>query len=279
MVGGARRWLGWTTLVAFAWSVRTASAAETAPQGEQESSWLLAHLTPDWLLTYSTIALMLFTALLWRATRQAVIGGERAVEAAVAAAGAAKDQAVALTKTAATMEALAKASQASSETTIAMAATQRDFWQRQLRAYLAVEVGGAVYQVGEKNLRFEVKPVLVNTGHTPAYRVAVSARAEVISIPVTDSFNFYVPDPIEGTGSVVGQGQQRGLSAILDYFVDEQEVEAIKRGRPRALCAWGTVRYVDVFDVPHEVRFCHTVYWLPDGSVRGHYAPHGNHSD
>jgi hypothetical protein len=42
--------------------------------------------------------------------------------------------------------------------------------KKELRAYVSVVVGSAVYQEREKNLRFEGKPLMVNTGRTPAYK-------------------------------------------------------------------------------------------------------------
>src|SRR5262249_20928665 len=48
----------------------------------------------------------------------------------------------------------------------------------QLRAYLSVVIGTAVYQERDKNLRFEAKPTIVNTGQTPAYNVRYRIKAD-----------------------------------------------------------------------------------------------------
>ena len=42
--------------------------------------------------------------------------------------------------------------------------------RKQMRAYIAVDIGGATYQ--DANLRFEAAPVIVNTGNTPAKHVS-----------------------------------------------------------------------------------------------------------
>src|ERR1700738_4326627 len=47
----------------------------------------------------------------------------------------------------------------------------------QVRAYLSVRINGGIYQDRSKNLRFEPKPLLINTGLTPAYKVRYAAKA------------------------------------------------------------------------------------------------------
>jgi hypothetical protein len=49
----------------------------------------------------------------------------------------------------------------------------------QVRAYLSVRVNGGLYQERSKKLRFEVKPLLINTGLTPAFKIRYTANAGV----------------------------------------------------------------------------------------------------
>src|SRR6266849_5448269 len=50
---------------------------------------------------------------------------------------------------------------------------------QQMRAYICVVIGSAVYQERTKNLRFQAVPSVVNAGLTPAHKVSFQADAAI----------------------------------------------------------------------------------------------------
>ena len=63
------------------------------------------------------------------------------------------------------------------------------------------------------------------------------------------------------------------LDQVVTDFLDDADVDVIKRAEGRALYCWGVVSYLDMFDVERETKFCHYIYWHPDGSIAGYYEP------
>lgn len=57
------------------------------------------------------------------------------------------------------------------------------------------------------------------------------------------------------------------MSAIVDDYVPDEDIEKIKVGAKGALHVWGVVEYVDILDQPHETEFCLT--WMPAGNIYG----------
>jgi hypothetical protein len=151
--------------------------------------------------------------------------------------------------------------------------------QRQLRAYISVTVGGALFQEGPKNLKFEARPQIINTGRTPAHHVRSIIRAAILPFPLPPDFEFPLPEEFSG-GAVLGPQQTFILHGIVDDFVAEEEVEAIKPGtNGRALSAWGTVSYQDVFGTSHHTNFAQSLIWLPNGNIYGYYSTNHNDAD
>ena len=157
--------------------------------------------------------------------------------------------------------------------------------RRELRAYLTVVIGAALFQERrdeEKggDLKFECRPLLVNTGRTPARKVIFKARAAVMPIPLPKGINLPdAPDEDMG-GNILGSQQNANMSAVVDGFCADKDVENIKHGiGDKALYVWGRVTYEDVFGEDHFTRFCHHVYWDLNGDVRGHYIPGRNDAD
>jgi hypothetical protein len=54
---------------------------------------------------------------------------------------------------------------------------------------------------------------------------------------------------------------------MVDDFVDEDEVEKIKRGEGKSLYIWGIVNYEDIFGKKQWTKFCQQTIWLPDGKL------------
>jgi hypothetical protein len=154
--------------------------------------------------------------------------------------------------------------------------------QAVMRAYLAVNVGAAIYQerrVGQGDVKFEGKPNLLNTGNTPARNVNIRIQAAVLPMPIPDDYGFPLTDePVKSAG-VVGAHQTYLLSGVVKDFVPDHEVTAIKEGNGKALCVWGVVTYEDIFGDSHATKFGQWITWLPNNTVFGYYIPGQNDVD
>ncbi len=199
------------------------------------------------------------------------------VKAAAEQSGDMKDSIEQSTRAADAMERSAKAatiaSQAAAQSVVRIT--------QQMRAYLSVRIDSGIYQDRKVNLRFEVRPMLINTGLTPAHKVGYTAKADVLPFPLEDDFTF---PPLEQPRSVFGllAPQQNFIMTAMvnrDFF-DDGEVENIKRGLGRRLYIWGTVIYEDVFGDQRYTEFAHNIVWMPlkDGSepILGNYVDRHN---
>ena len=78
---------------------------------------------------------------------------------------------------------------------------------------------------------------------------------------------------------MLGAGQNATLSAIIDEFVADIDVENIKRGHDHSLYFYGIVSYEDIFGQKHTTKFCQSIIWLPNGTPFGYYIPGYNDAD
>jgi hypothetical protein len=150
------------------------------------------------------------------------------------------------------------------------------------RAYLVVVIGGAIYQQrreGQDDLFFEANPTLINTGSTPARKVSFSIAVDILPVPIPEDFTFPIPETEVKDAGLVGPHQQHGLAATLNRFVPDDEVQAIKEGKDRALCVWGLVTYEDMYGKPHSTKFGQWLTWWPNGRVFGYYLAGQNDFD
>jgi hypothetical protein len=173
-------------------------------------------------------------------------------------------------RSAAAMEEVAKHIETSANAAIESVETVKDRTAKQMRAYLTVIVGSAIYQERRKNLRFEAKPHLVNTGHTPAHKVTYIARAAVLPVPLPDEFDFPLTGEFIGS-AVVGPHQTNILSAVVDDFCPDAEIRDIKAGNGKALYAWGVIHYEDIFGEHQTTKFCQATVWLKNGQIFGYF--------
>jgi hypothetical protein len=165
-------------------------------------------------------------------------------------------------RSASAMETVAKHIEVSAKAATDSVAIGKERSAAQMRAYLTVLVGGAIYQERDKNLKFEGKPILANTGHTPAHKVSYSANAQILPVPLPTDFTFPVSSHRTGSG-LLGPQQKFILNAVaLDYVADD-EVGNIKLGKGRALYVWGDVTYEDIFGERHFTNFCQRLLWTP----------------
>jgi hypothetical protein len=152
-----------------------------------------------------------------------------------------------------------------------------------MRAYLTVVIGTPIYQmrrVGQSDLQFEGRPHLVNTGNTPARKVRILIKADILPNPIPEDFTFPLPDdPMQTAGSTVGAHQTLIMGGIVGHFVPDAEVADIKEGIGKILCVWGVVTYNDIFGGSHTTKFGQLLTWLPDNSIFGYYLTGQNDSD
>ena len=133
--------------------------------------------------------------------------------------------------------------------------------KRELRAYLAVVIGSALYQQKRSankggDLKFECRPILINNGRTPARKIIFKSRAAILPIPLPKETNL--PDaPDEGSGgSILGAGHNANMFATVEGFCADKDVEEIKHGIGKmGLYTWGRVTYEDVFGESHFTLF------------------------
>ena len=154
--------------------------------------------------------------------------------------------------------------------------------KRELRAYLTVAIGEAIFQQRrpQKNggdLKFESRPLIVNTGRTPARQIVFKARAAIMPLPLPKTVHLPDAPDQDAAGSILGPQQTAFLSGIVDGFCADNEVDSIKyTSGDKALYVWGLVTYEDVFGEEHHTRFCQQIYWDLKDNVRGHYVPGRN---
>lgn len=135
--------------------------------------------------------------------------------------------------------------------------------QLQLRAYLVVYIGTAFAQNRERNIRFQIKPNIINAGFTPARKVRWAIRCGVAPNPLPREFALEPPGVDPGLGTMnMGPHQTLSMTGILPEFIEgEDAVAALKAGDTERLYVWGTVYYEDVFERQQHTDFCQSVAW------------------
>lgn len=181
------------------------------------------------------------------------------------------------TRAAAAMELMAASMAVSSKSAAESVATLKERTALQMRAYLSVVAGGGVYQEREKQYKFEAKPLLQNSGNTPAHKVGLSSKAAILPNPLPADFILESPGPPTGSG-VIDPHQDRILTAVVEDFVEDDQVERIKRADGLGLYVWGVVAYDDVFGEGHTINFCQLTTWLPNNHVLAYYTQGRNDS-
>jgi hypothetical protein len=254
------------------------SKARISGQQSDESIWSPSTWSPT---TAFTALLAVFTAILAVGTIRLWTETARLAEGAELQGVDMKESASEAARAATAMAALAANSAQSVSITQQLAETQRDFWRRQMRAYITAIIGTAVYQ--EKNesldLRFEGKPTVINTGLTPAHNVRQRIKSAILPTAFPKDFDWELTPGAVVAGSIIGAHQSQTINAIVDEIVPEEDVAAIKTGKTRALHVWGTVQYEDVFGETHFTNFCQVLTWFPDNRIMGYYNPKHNNAD
>src|SRR5574337_603610 len=189
-------------------------------------------------LVLVTTFLAIFTYRLWSTTKTMVeksekVSGSQLTEMQKSIA----EQA----RAASAMEEVGKHISISAKAATESVTLSRERSAQQMRAYLSVNIGVAIYQERDKGLKFEAKPLILNTGHTPAHKVSYRAKAGILSVPLPDDFSFPLDEKVIGA-AVLGPQQhfitsavRLALSARLTYMAPAPVVKG--RGRSKTLRA------------------------------------------
>lgn len=142
---------------------------------------------------------------------------------------------------------------------------QREFGMMNMRAYIDILIGDAVYQTD--HTVFEAAPYMTNSGNTPARKVRWKIAADVLPVPLPDDFAFPLGDESIGENTI-GSLKGGSFSATIKRRVPDSEVAAIKAGDGQALYCWGVVSYIDMFKKRRRTEFAQMLYWVPSGERR-----------
>jgi hypothetical protein len=205
----------------------------------------------EWFLTYGTALLALITAglaiatyRLFRATVQ--LGRDAKISAS------AQSERMERSVTEANRAAIAMESVAAATTN--NASLVQSMMQKQMRAYVAVELGTAIYQ-DEKN-RFEAMPMLLNTGYTPARDICFTISAAIIDSGSSADVSFPAGMAIIVNDVSLAPRQPLTFRGIAKNRIPDGDVAAVMAGSEERLHAWGKVTYKDVFGGSWETNFC-----------------------
>lgn len=138
----------------------------------------------------------------------------------------------------------------------------RESNEARLRAYVVAMVGSQYRQGQSRGLRFEFRPVMLNTGQTPAYEVRTVARLAFLTLAEATAFDFTVADPTGAAGSAVtlGPRQDRFVQAVFDRRLSKTELREFQRFQ-KSFYVYGTTWYRDAFRRPRHTNFCFSVGW------------------
>ena len=232
-------------------------------QRPPEASWNGWYDDPllffTFVLAVATVILGISTTLLWLTTRKLAIDTKEAGDA----------QASKMERSATAMEGVKDSMAINAAQIVRSVDMQRRFGQMQLRPYLTVLVGQGEYQ--DENLRFAVRPKVLNTGHTPARDVRWRIGIEIVSPEQSAEFKF--PLPSAAGGNMISPHQEYFLSAILDRRVDD--ADAIRDGdiQKGMVFVYGCVSYRDNMKRRYLTTFAQQVWRQldrdPVGNIKG----------
>lgn len=149
-------------------------------------SHLWSYVTPEQMTAIFTVILSLSTIGLWTATgRLSALAAAQSRDMKDSIAEAAR-AATAMENVAIHIETNAKAANDS-------VASLRERTAQQMRAYVGITPGNAIYQERNRNLHFEGQPAMVNTGHTPAHKVSYWAQSAILLGLNLLFFQFHCP--------------------------------------------------------------------------------------
>jgi hypothetical protein len=237
-------------------NVGTAAPAsvESAHSGEDKSR----SSQPEWFTAWGTIALAvttfvlaIFTGGMWAATLKL------SKDAKVTAERQAAEVKESLTTGARSADAMERVAAVTKDNADLMQA----HFQKQMRAYIVVNAGMGTYQ--DENNRFAAMPIIENTGFTPAKNVSFKITADTLPAQLPPDFEFRNYGVQAANDATLGPRQTFVINGIVANRLSKEEAEAVMKGDVRALYAWGTVEYEDVFGRKWQTHFCHIYSFVP----------------
>jgi hypothetical protein len=203
------------------------------------------------LLVIATAGLWFTTFLLWRSTAQ--LAKDAKEDAGV--------QAAKMERSAAAMERVAKSTEDNTGHIIRSVGHQETFGKMQMRAYISVLIGKGRYQ--DEAFLFEMRPQIVNTGHTPARDLRWRIAMDVLPNPLPDGYRFPMADT-EVRGGLDLPPHQDGYMQIVHHArLDPEQAEHVKWGMHASCYVWGIVWYRDAFGDRHHTTFAQRIWWEP----------------
>jgi hypothetical protein len=228
-------------------------------QGSPEPFWAATFQDPiatfTFFLVVATVGLWVSTLLLWLSTRKLARDTK---ESGIA-------QADKMERSAAAMEGVAESMKVNAREIVRSVDLQRRYGQMQLRPYLTVLVGEGLWQ--DDNLNFEIRPKVLNTGHTPAKDVRWRIGIEVLSPENFDTFRFPLPEAVGG--NMIAPHQDYLLSAVLPRRVGA--ADAIRDGDASKgiIVVYGCISYRDSLKRRYLTTFAQQVSWQLEKGWRG----------
>jgi hypothetical protein len=201
-----------------------------------------------------TLCLVISTILLWRST-------QRLADVAADQSRDMQNSIAEASRAAAAMEKVAEGIAQTVETNKTVLDTQRDFWRRQMRAYVSVEIGASVRQNRRNKTRFEFRPVLHNNGQTPAKDVRVVSICSVEAPMIPADFDYATSMATGGMTCAVTifPHQNKFHSSVFLRDVTLSEMRELLKGT-KVFHLWGRVSYKDVFDEPKYTHFSFVIF-------------------
>ncbi|MGA9667401.1 MAG: hypothetical protein WBQ69_13280 [Gallionella sp.] len=147
------------------------------------------------------------------------------------------------------------------------AALMQEIFHKQIRAYIAVDIGVPTCQDGE--LRFATAPIMTNTGFTPARNVSHKIMSDILNTNITDAYKFDESAQFVLSDAVLSPRQQFVINSIVDKKYPIEDVPAIMQGKDKRLFVWGTITYEDIFGNSWETNFCHNFIFFRDKNNEG----------
>jgi len=142
-----------------------------------------------------------------------------------------------------------------------IAATQKLVTILQSRAYLHVSWAHMnVNNVADEWL-FQGNVRIDNKGSTPAYKVRFNVAADILPVPLPDTFTFPLPDTIpHGSLTEIGPGLSRVSDAVVPGLHKQDDANWFTvgqgpDGQGRAIYMWGKITYEDAFGTARYTRF------------------------
>jgi hypothetical protein len=132
--------------------------------------------------------------------------------------------------------------------------------ERQLRAYISIKKGNEFRQGGVKGLKFEFRPIIFNSGQTPAYDMYAVSFIKFMSLQEATTYDFNVPPLIATAIMTLGPREDRFTHVIFDRKLTRQELRQF-RLLTHNFFIYGTIYYRDAFKRQRYTNYCYSIAW------------------